>query len=109
MYSAVFHGSICVCWICQFYIRTSLNAKHGINPRLLRILQKIIARVSVVLMLIMKMLWSIQEMQQSMNMLQPQQNLPDAAEMLTKWFGGGGGGSDTAKKSTTKSRSVRNR
>jgi len=57
----------------------------------------------------MEMLWSIQEMQQSMNMLQPQQNLPDAAEMLTKWFGGGGGGSDTAKKSTTKSRSVRNR
>jgi len=45
-----------------------------------------------------------------MNMLQPQQNLPDAAEMLTKWFGGAGGSSgDAAKKSTTKSRPVRNR
>jgi len=47
-----------------------------------------------------------------MNMLQPQQNLPDAAEMLTKWFGGGGGASsssDVAKKSTAKSRSVRSR
>jgi len=57
----------------------------------------------------MEMLCCIQEMQQSMNMLQPQQNLPDAAEMLTKWFGGGGGGSDITKKSTAKSRSGRNR
>ena len=32
----------------------------------------------------------LQEMQ-NMNMLQPQQNLPDAAELLTKWFGGGTG------------------
>jgi len=56
-----------------------------------------------------KMLCFTQEMQQSMNMLQPQQNLPDAAEMLTKWFGGGAGSSDAAKKSTTKSRAVRNR
>jgi len=58
------------------------------------------------------MLCCIQEMQQSMNMLQPQQNLPDAAEMLTKWFGGGGGGggsSDMARKSAAKSRSVRSR
>ena len=46
-----------------------------------------------------------------MNMLQPQQNLPDAAEMLTKWFGGGGSGgsSDAAKKSSAKSRSIRSR
>ena len=45
-----------------------------------------------------------------MNMLQPQQNLPDAAEMLTKWFGGGGSSSgDASKKSTAKSRPVRNR
>jgi len=57
------------------------------------------------------MLYFVQEMQQSMNMLQPQQNLPDAAEMLTKWFGGGGGGgsSDAAKKSSAKSRSIRSR
>ena len=44
-----------------------------------------------------------------MNMLQPQQNLPDAAEMLTKWFGGGASSSDAAKKNTAKSRSIRNR
>jgi len=44
-----------------------------------------------------------------MNMLQPQQNLPDAAEMLTKWFGGGGSSGDAAKRSATKSRPVRNR
>jgi len=60
----------------------------------------------------MKMLCLIQEMQQSMNMLQPQQNLPDAAEMLTKWFGGGGGSggsSDGTKKGAAKSRAIRNR
>jgi len=44
-----------------------------------------------------------------MNMLQPQQNLPDAAEMLTKWFGGGASSSDATKRSATKSRPVRNR
>jgi len=47
-----------------------------------------------------------------MNMLQPQQNLPDAAEMLTKWFGGGGGSggsSDGTKKGAAKSRAIRNR
>lgn len=57
------------------------------------------------------MLCFVQEMQQSMNMLQPQQQLPDAAEMLTKWFGGGtgSGSSDGAKKTTAKSRAVRNR
>jgi len=64
-----------------------------------------------VLIVTMKMLCFIQEMQQSMNMLQPQQQLPDAAEMLTKWFGGGSGGrsSEGAKKTTAKSRAVRNR
>jgi len=62
-----------------------------------------------VLIVAMKMLCFIQEMQQSMSMLQPQQNLPDAAEMLTKWFGGGAGSSDGAKKSTAKSRAIRNR
>ena len=44
-----------------------------------------------------------------MNMLQPQQNLPDAAEMLTKWFGGGGTSSDVTKRSTSKTKSARNR
>lgn len=67
--------------------------------------------IRTILVVLMKMLCFMQEMQQSMNMLQPQQNLPDAAEMLTKWFGGGAGGSssDGAKKSTAKSRAVRNR
>jgi len=63
----------------------------------------------IVLILTVKVLCCVQEMQQSMNMLQPQQNLPDAAEMLTKWFGGGGSSGDAAKKSSAKSRSVRNR
>jgi len=83
------------------------------NPTLLGIVHKKLHVSLFRAILIVALLCFNQEMQQSMNMLQPQQNLPDAAEMLTKWFGGGGGGggssSEVAKKSTTKSKSVRNR
>jgi hypothetical protein len=41
-----------------------------------------------------------------MNVLQPQQNLPDAAELLTKWFGGGSSNSNSnsAKKKELKNK-----
>lgn len=35
---------------------------------------------------------------QQMSMLQPQQNLPDAAELLTKWLGGGSSSSNSGTK-----------
>jgi hypothetical protein len=43
------------------------------------------------------------EMQQNMSMLQPQQSMPDPAEMLTKWLSGG----SSEKKSGSKSKAVK--
>ena len=54
-------------------------------------------------------LYLLQEMQQTMGILNPKQSLPELSEVFTKLFGGGGSGGGTVAKKTNKSKVVKKR